>query len=125
MDYEITMGEGRTQINLHAFHMGNDIVMRIFNKNAHIGAVALGEYDFEHQRASVSVMTRLGHKDDIIARKAAYAISKSARKAVCVIVGVHLENITQAEIDQILENGELVSKAFIKNMHEVMPQACF
>ena len=48
--------------------------MFIYNKNAHVGAVAIGEYDNEDERASVSMITRLRHKDDAIAQKAAYLI---------------------------------------------------
>ena len=94
----ITKGTGRTQIKLEHFFMGQDVVVRIFNKYAHIGAVAIGEYDAKNKRASVSVVTRLGHKDDAIAQKAAYLICKSTQKTICVIAGVHLDDITIEEI---------------------------
>ena len=48
--------------------------------DAHIGAVALGEYDYKEQRASTSVVTRLGHKDDILAKKAAHLIDRRLKK---------------------------------------------
>ena len=117
--YELTKGEGRTRVNLLASDMGDDLVVSIYNENAHIGAVAVGEYDFEHQRASVSVVTRLGHKDDAIAQQAAHSISKSTRKPVCVIAGVHLDNITQEEIDKILENAMSVVEEFISSKREI------
>jgi len=104
VEYELTKGEGRARVNVTVHSMGGDFVVRIYNQNAHIGAVAVGEYDYEHERASVSVITRLGHKDDVLAREAAYLLSKSIRRAVCVIAGVHLDNITGAEIDEILAN---------------------
>jgi hypothetical protein len=104
VEYELTKGEGRARINVTVNSMGSDLVVRIYNQNAHIGAVAIGEYDYEHERASVSVITRLGHKDDALAREAAYLLSKSIRRPVCVIAGVHLDNITRAEIDEILAN---------------------
>ncbi len=112
---ELTKGEGRTRVNLLASEIGDDgLVIFIYNHNAHIGAVAVGEYDFEHQRASVSVLTRLGHKDDTIAQQAAYSIIKSTKKTVCVIAGIHLENITQEEIGKILENAVSVVEEFIR-----------
>jgi hypothetical protein len=104
VEYELTEGEGRARINVTVNSMGSDLVVRIYNQNAHIGAVAVGDYEGEHQRASVSVITRLGHKDDALAREAAYLLSKSIRRPVCVIAGVHLDNITGAEIDEILAN---------------------
>ncbi len=103
--YELTKGEGRTRVSLSAYYMGDDLVVFIYNDNAHIGAVAVGEYAHKEERASTSVITRLGHKDDVIARKAAYSISKSTERSVCAIAGIHLDNITKQEIDEIL--GEI------------------
>jgi len=113
--YELTKGEGRTRVSLLASDMGNDLVVSIYNENAHVGAVAVGEYDHEHQRASVSVITRLGHKDDAIAQKAAHLISKSIKKPVCVIAGIHLDNITQEEVDKISENSMSAVDEFINS----------
>jgi hypothetical protein len=103
-EYELTKGKGRARVNVTVNSIGSDLVVRIYNQNAHIGAVAIGDYDYEHERASVSVITRLGHKDDALAREAAYLLSKSIRRPVCVIAGVHLDNITREEIDEILAN---------------------
>ncbi len=109
--YELTTGEGRTKVNLVAYHMGNDLVVCIYNKNAHIGAIALGEYDHKEDRASCSVITRLGHKDDLVAQKAAYLMSRFLKRPVCVIAGIHLDKITTQEIDEILEStGDLVDE---------------
>jgi hypothetical protein len=90
MEYNLSRGEGRSQVSLNAVTFGSDLLVQIFNVNAHIGAVAIGEFDFKNVRASVSVITRLGHKDDAMAQKAAYLICKSTRKTVCVVAGVHL-----------------------------------
>ncbi|OGN98230.1 MAG: hypothetical protein A2Z77_03440 [Chloroflexi bacterium RBG_13_51_36] len=104
VEYELTKGKGRVRIHATVNSMGSDLVVRIYNRNAHIGAVAIGDYDCEQERASVSVITRLGHKDDALAGEAAYLLSKSIKRAVCVIAGVHLDNITSEEIDKILAN---------------------
>jgi hypothetical protein len=56
VEYELTKGEGRDKINVTANSLGSDLVVRIYNQNAHIGAVAVGDYDYEHERASVSVI---------------------------------------------------------------------
>jgi hypothetical protein len=105
MEYTLTRGDGIFQVNLVATPMGTDLLVRIFNTYAHIGAVAIGEYDFKNERASVSVVTRLGHKEDAIAQQAAYLISKTTKKAVCVVAGVHLDNIGKTEILQLMENA--------------------
>lgn len=104
VECELTKGEGRASVNATVSSMGSDLVVRVFNEDGHIGAVAIGDYDCENERASVSVITRLGHKDDALAREAAYLLSKATRRPVCVIAGVHLDNITREEIDKILSN---------------------
>jgi hypothetical protein len=116
MEYALTRGEGRFQVSLLATTIGIDLLVRIFNENAHIGAVAIGEYDFKNKRASVSVITRLGHKDDAIAQRAAYLISKSAKKTVCVVAGVHLDNIAQPEIVKLMENALGTVEDFLKQL---------
>jgi gallate decarboxylase subunit D len=116
LDYLLKKGEGRNTLYLRGVVIGDDITVFIYNDFGHIGAVSIGEYDSEHKRASVSVITRLGHKDDFIAQKAAYAICKSTQKTVCIIAGVHLPEITQDEIKAILKNAELIVDEFIDNI---------
>jgi len=112
-DLILSAGTGRTRVTLKASSLGNDIVVHITNESAHIGAVAVGEYDFANSRASVSTITRLGHKDDVIAYQAAYNISKTTHKPVCVIAGIHLDNITKEEIPTITHNAAECVKAYL------------
>ncbi len=114
-EHEITKGEGRTRISLSAQNIRGDVVVSIYNENGHIGAVAVGEYDPKENRTSTSVITRLGHKDDVIAQKAAYLFSKHTKKPSCVIAGVHLDNITEEEIQKFLENADSLVKSFLSH----------
>jgi hypothetical protein len=107
VEYQLTKGEGRAKIDVAVDSMGSDLVVRIYNQDAHVGAVAIGDYDHEHERASVSLITRLGHKDDVVAKEAAYLLSKSMRRPVCVVAGVHVDDITAEEIDKILANTKI------------------
>ncbi len=111
--YELTKGEGRTKVNLSAHYMGNDLVLRMCNDNAHIGAVAVGEYDHKEQRTSTSVITRLGHKDDAIAQEVAHLIAKQTKGPVCVIAGIHIDSATESEINKILDNARALTNEFI------------
>jgi hypothetical protein len=109
--FELYHGEGRTKVSLSALFMGDDLVIRIYNDQDHIGAVAVADYDHKEKRASVSVITRLGHKEDIVAQYVAHDLCKHSKKAVCVIAGIHLDDITEAEIKKIVENSSnLVTK---------------
>ena len=117
--FYVTRGEGRTKVNLLAHRMGSDPIVYLYNENAHIGAVAVGEYEHKEKRASTSVITRLGHKDDAVAQKAAYLISKATKKPVCIIAGIHVDNITEMEISQILENTSSLVDEFITRRYKM------
>ena len=117
--YELTAGDGRTRVSLLAQNLGRDIVVSIYNENAHIGAGAVGEYDDGKGRASTSIITRSGHKDDAIALKAAYLISRHTGRPSCVVAGVHVDNITGEEIQQILEHAEALVRDFLARWRQV------
>lgn len=111
--HEITKGEGRTKVSLSVTYLGGVPIVFVYNENPHLGAVAVGEYDDRSGRTSVSVVTRPGHKDDAIAQKSAYLISKSTKGPSCVIAGIHLDNITEEEIQKFLDNADLLVKDFL------------
>ena len=109
------VGSGRCEVQLLAYSMGRELVVCLYNENAHLGAIAVGEYDPASGRASTSVITRTGHKDDAVAAEAAHTIAKATRNAVCVMAGIHIDNVTPQEIQQVVENcrvavGKLVEK---------------
>ncbi len=103
--YQASSGHDRTSVSISAFYQGNGLVVCIFNANAHIGAVALADYDHKEGRAFSSVMTLTGHRDDEVAKKQAHIIARHTKKPVCVIAGIHLDDITRDEIEQIMENA--------------------
>ena len=105
-EFSLGRGEGRTRIELLAQYLGSDLIVCIYNENAHLGAVAVGEYNHEEGRASSSVITRSGHRDDEIAKRQAHLIARHTREAVCVIAGIHLDNITKKEIDEIVSQAD-------------------
>lgn len=117
--HELSTGEGRTKLYLSSYSLGEDLVVLIYNEKAHLGAVAVGEYDYKENRVSVSVLTRLGHKDDVVAQKAAHLLGKHTRKPVCVIAGIHVSNITEAEINQFVENSTRLVEDFINRDYNI------
>jgi gallate decarboxylase subunit D len=107
----LSQGKGRTKVNLSADWIGSDLIVCLFNKQGHIGAVAVADYSQSEDRASTSIITRLGHKDDPIAYAAAYKLCKHLQRPVCAIAGIHVDAITEAEIADIVQNCEaLVEK---------------
>lgn len=116
-EYElIAAGEGRCRVYLSWCWTGADLTVRILNENAHVGAVALGQYDPDSGRASVSVVTVPGHRDDIVAAEAAKILTEAIRRPVCVVGGVHVDAITAPEIQRITENCRLLVKELLARL---------
>jgi len=100
----LSEGKGRTKVNLSSQLIGSDLIVCIFNECAHLGAVAVADYCHQESRASTSVITRIGHRDDSVAYNAAHKLCKRLKKPVCAIAGIHLDDITDEEITQIIHN---------------------
>jgi hypothetical protein len=111
----LTEGVGRTQVSLSAQWIGKNLIICLFNDCGHIGAVAVADYCHEEDRASASVITRLGHKDDSVACRAACALCKRLKEPVCAIVGIHVDNIASEEIAQITQNCDALVEKFVNS----------
>ena len=64
-------GKGRTRLSLVAKQVEDDWVICIIGGKAHVGAVGVGVYDDTSGKASSSVITLAGHRDDRIAKEEA------------------------------------------------------
>jgi len=104
-DWYLEKGKRRTKVCLAAWNIGKDFMVCLHNRNIHLGAVAISQFDHETDRVSVSTITLLGHKDDVMAQKAAYTISKHTKRPVCAMAGIHIDNVTEREIDEIADNA--------------------
>jgi len=109
-------GRGRTKIILSAQKIGEDLLVRLFNEQEHVGAVAVAEYNPKEKRASTSVLTCFGHKEDRIAYAAAYKICRRLQKTVCAVAGIHLDIITEEEIEQITANCDILIDHYVKSV---------
>ena len=106
-------GDGRTRVGMSVNQIGEDLVVCLFNEAGHIGATAVADFCEKENRASVSVITRPGHMEDKLASDAARRLCKAVRRPVCVIAGIHLDNITEDEIAEILANCEKLLSAVV------------
>jgi gallate decarboxylase subunit D len=109
-------GKGRTEVTLSAQSIGDDLVVCIFNDHGHLGAVAVADFCDAENRASCSVITRLGHKDDAVAYSAAHKLCKQLKAPVCAIAGIHLDDITKEEIAQIMLNCDALVEKFTQQL---------
>jgi gallate decarboxylase subunit D len=100
---ELTETIGRLTIHLRAERIGADWSVAIFGGDRpHIGAVALAGSDGRCQAICL-----LGHREGGITERFAANLASRLGAAVCVSCGIHLDAITQTEIESVtiaLEN---------------------
>ena len=94
------------KIHAKLLFAGEDIVIIIGGGETHIGAVGVStpavSPHFKDKIVSSSIITLPGHKDDIVCKLIGEKISKKLNKNICVITGIHYDNLTKEEIEEIL-----------------------
>ncbi len=98
---------GRHTIFLDVKEIGNDLLIAIYGGDAHhIGGTAVAYPTPSHYRdattVSVSTMTLPGHKDYVVANTAAEKICKALETPTIVTVGIHYDNATKNDIEEII-----------------------
>ena len=112
----IKQNVGRTELILEHKHVGNDHVITLTGGEEHVGAVAVGLFDEKSRRASASVTSLPGHRDEEIALDGARRVSEITKTATVFIVGIHLDNITKDEIDTIIVASRQMTDNFIDSL---------
>ena len=107
-----------TQLNLEWKHIGEDIVITLTGGDEHIGAVAAGSFDRASARAYSSVITLPGHREDELALYGARLFSAASSSTTVFIVGIHLDNITNDGIQEIVR----ISKEMIGELSAILKE---
>ena len=112
----IKQNVGRAELVLDQKQVGNDHILTLTGGEGHVGAVAVGLFDEKSARASASVITLPGHRDEGIALDGARRVSAVTKAATVFIVGIHLDNITKGEIDKIIVASKQMTDKFIDSL---------
>ena len=115
--------EGRTRIKSVILPIGDHFLIAVSGGKAHIGVAALGEPYVNRCKSklsssSLSLLTRIGHKEDVIAGKMASRLSAELEVPVLVCCGIHLDNITAEEIEEINQNTEILEGKILESLRE-------
>ncbi len=111
---------GRHTIYLESKKIGNDLLVAIYGGDAHhIGGVAIAYPSESHYRkattVSVSTLTLPGHKDYIVANTAAEKICKVLEVPTVVTVGIHYDNASSKDIEEIISVVNILVDAIIEH----------
>lgn len=110
-------GRGRHRVWGHAYRLSDGIAVTLVGGDRpHIGAVAVAiprpsSADPSRVSPSISVITVVGHKDDIIARDVADRLCRALNRIVVVVAGVHIEGATRADIRRAVANARRAARA--------------
>ena len=105
----LEQGEGRTRAVLRYDYCGGDLRVHIGGAGEHIGAAALVGLDADGNK-HVSVQRIPPHREDQLALQAAEILHEATGRTVCVTAGIHLDEITPAEIEQVVGNALAAAK---------------
>ena len=102
-------GSGKYQINAVAVTCGDDLVVTVGGgTHPHIGAIAMAmNYPSlknpDRLTTTGSLLGLPGHKEDLIAREAAFKLSRSLGTTVTVCAGIHIDDASQDDIEHLVE----------------------
>lgn len=102
---EISISKGRITLSVKVLHIGEDILIIISGGKAHIGAVSLTN----HKNAPKTISLD-SHKEDVITSNMAKTLQTKTKKNLCIIAGVHFNDILPREINDVLALCEDVAK---------------
>jgi hypothetical protein len=94
--------------------IGEDVLVAIWGGEIpHIGAVAVAQprpslKDPDVTSSSASVICRVGHKEDELAKAAAEILAAALETHVVVTAGIHWDNLAPEAIQRIVRNSEVL-----------------
>jgi hypothetical protein len=103
------LNDGRLSLAVTVRALGNDLCVIAEGGAAHAGAVAFAipRESLDASRhalsASTSVLTAVGHKEDIPAKRMAEKIASATGRRTVVVCGIHFDAITPEEIDRVMD----------------------
>ena len=122
---EVKAGTGKYTVCLNGTVTADGLIVQLMGgEKPHVGAVVLtvlrpDSIDSEKIKCNSTVVPRLGHREDDIAKPIAEEIAKSLRQTVALVAGIHIDNATSEDIKILVENCHLVAKLFISKINQL------
>ncbi len=120
-----SVGEGKYKITLIATITEEGLEAQIFGgEKPHLGAIALSTprpslSDTEQVSCSTIVIPLPGHKDDLIAKPVAEEIAKAWGSQVLTVVGVHVDNAGEKDIEKLIDNCHKVKSELLESLRDL------
>lgn len=124
----VSIKEGRFKLEALVKPLGQDFLVAVWGgTHPHIGAVALAVprpslRDRKKTSATSSVLTLMGHKEDVTAKMISEALAATLKRNVVVTVGIHWDNLKVEEIQRIVDLTERLTLKIIEKAGAPSPQ---
>jgi gallate decarboxylase subunit D len=124
----VAVKEGRFRLEAMVKPLGPDLLVAVWGgTHPHIGAVALALprsslRDRKKTSATSSVLTLLGHKEDVTAKMVSETLAAALKQNVVVTVGIHWDNLKAEEIEGIIRLTDRLTKKIIEKTESPSPQ---
>jgi hypothetical protein len=119
--FVVAVQEGRFRLEALAASIGPDLLVAVWGgTHPHIGAVALAlpRPSLQNRRktsATSSVLTLLGHKEDVTAKMVSESLAAALKCNVVATAGIHWDNLRPEDIGAINElTRKLIGKILEK-----------
>lgn len=122
--FVVSAKEGRFKLEALMVSVGPDLLVAVWGgTHPHIGAVALALprpslQDRRKTSATSSVLTLLGHKEDVTAKAVSESLTAALKRNVVVTAGIHWDNLKPEDIGAI---NELTRKLIGKILEKAEP----
>jgi|SRR3989339_1420174 len=116
--FDISQKEGVFEVSARTMLVGSDIFVVLTGGRSHIGAVSIAQprpsiKDAKKISSTSSVFTRVGHKEDVVAKQMSEELSKELNKMVVVAAGIHWDKLKKKDIGLIIEICRTITKKII------------
>jgi gallate decarboxylase subunit D len=124
----ISLKEGRFKLEASLRTLGPDLLVAVWGgTHPHIGAVALALprpslRDKRKTSATSSVLTLLGHKEDVTVKRISEDLAAALKRNVVVTAGIHWDNLKAEEIAVLVKMTERLTRKIIEKAETPSPQ---
>ena len=99
---EYDIGDNETRLHLKINQINDDLDVTITGGVEHIGCVGVVSSN------SYNIIRLANHCEDEIVLPIVKKLSKNSDKTIVIKAGIHIDNITKKQIDEILQNNEKI-----------------
>ena len=123
---EFTTTAAGFPLRLCCVRMGDDLCLTLSGgEQEHIGAVAVAQprpslADPARTSATASVITLLGHKEDILVRELALKVAKTLNVATCVVCGINIRHPIPAMLEEMVAASHGLVNAFLADAKKIV-----